>query len=310
MEISALSISLKISALWLECWNSLQDAFTALVFAGLIAEIFVVVVDWHEERVGFFDGILSPPKDPGISKLIFGLTGAMLVAVGVGGELWTHQRATIVEDDMQVAVGKLVAFADNEAGVAISGAGEANERASKNEREAARLRGEAESEKSARAKLEAVIQPRELKYPWALRYSCRKFGGHAIQVTSYALDAEGWRLGQEIISVLRNCTPFVLDNTSSISVMGGFETGVRVSGPDNEKLLKDSLSDALSQEHLLSSDNSSAGAPKASMQLGGILPDSKIVTVMVGVKPLPITTSPDQPVGQRNETIIRHKKNK
>ena len=241
------------------------------------------------------------------------LVGWLLVVGGIVGEGIAESYVSKADGLIQTFNDILLssserdsALAQQRASKAILDAGKANERASKNEREAAQLRKEAEHERLGRLKLEALIQPRELKYPWALTYACRSFRGHAVQVASYAADAEAWRLSQQIIDALKNGQIFVIDRTSSFMVMGGFEVGVRVRGPDSEKRLKDAIFEALSEEKLIRTDDTGP-EPQAIMQVGGIEPDTKVLTILVGVKPFSQATEIKVESERQSNTTKRQK---
>lgn len=132
-------------------WSSLDgwlDLWSSLVVFGVAVELFVLVIEYRHELHEFRRGIVRPPDKPSLSLLLWGFLGAALVVLGVAGELAVHFKAGKVETDMRGATTSLVAIVN---GKAV----DANERASANEKEAARFRSEA-------AELQAVIQPRDL----------------------------------------------------------------------------------------------------------------------------------------------------
>lgn len=212
------------------------------------------------------------------------LVGWIFIVFGVAGEgmaeglvSWADGLTQTFNDILLTDAQHESALAWSRASKAISDAGSANERASENERKAARLEKEAEAEKLARVKLEALIQPRDLQDPWVLTYACRPFPGHPVQVVSYAMDAEAWRLSQQIIKAFWNCNIFPQDMTSSVMRLGGFETGVSVNGTESEKQLTYAIRGALGLENLIPQN-----APVSKLSSQG-----QMVIILVGVKPLP-----------------------
>jgi hypothetical protein len=115
----------------------------------------VICIEYRHEQKAFNRGIIRPPDKPNVWLFVFGILGAGLVAIGVAGEFWIHVKAGKLEADMREANRQLVALVD--------------ERASKNEREAAKLRKaaaglekQAEDERMARAELEDRVAWRRL----------------------------------------------------------------------------------------------------------------------------------------------------
>jgi hypothetical protein len=112
-----------------------------------------------------------------------------------------------------------------------------------NEKEAARLGNLAEAERLERMKLEAAVVPRSLtlEQQKLIAAAVQTFRGHAVLVSSYALDGEGAALAGQIIAALQSGGVKVADNRSSILVTGGFEGGIHVRGPDTEQDFVSSL---------------------------------------------------------------------
>jgi hypothetical protein len=214
-------------------------------------------------------------------------------------QFFASRQATALRranDAVFAALNYEAAQARKDAGLASDRAGQADERASKNEKEAARLRALAETERLERVKLEAVVAPRSLSLSQQRMIAsvCEKFHGHGVMVSSYGMDGEAAALAMQIISALKAAKIVVADARSSITVAGGFEDGVHVRGPDAELDFITALGAALSSIGKLKvSINDPQPRVGAAMGGGGqsFPPGTVFVTVMVGVKPLPILES-------------------
>ena len=156
-------------------------------------------------------------------------------------------------------------------------AGDAIRAASNNEREAARLEKEAEHERLSRVKLEAQIQPRELTLAQQMDIAsaCKRFSGHTIEIRSYVLDGEGWRLAQEIKAALEVGGIHVSDLSSRRIEFGGFIVGVLIGGPAKEQGLIDTLKMSIG----------GIGKIILTEQTGTRMINEEVVTILVGVKP-------------------------
>lgn len=116
----------------LNCWEWFGYISTAIVFTGCVGE--------------FVAEFTSLPKTNEARSRLARLSLIVLI-LGIAGELLSTVRTSQLS-------GQLIANIEDRAGRAERNAGEANERASVNEREAAQLRLQVEQEKTARAKLE------------------------------------------------------------------------------------------------------------------------------------------------------------
>jgi hypothetical protein len=190
--------------------------------------------------------------------------------------------------------------ANEYAGIANVSAGKANERASKDEKEAARLEKEAEGERLARVKLEALIQPRDLRDPSTLTDACRPFHGHKVQVMTYLMDSEAWWLAQQIIMALGNGGIITIDRTSSIEVIGGAGLlGININGPSSETQLMNAIGKALDASNLIPHN------PPRWTSVPVSSPD--FVTILVGIKPLPEITDEAKPGQQQKANNSQQK---
>ena len=143
----------------LEAWLYL---WVALVVAGVVLEVGFVFWAYKEEREEYHRGTIRSPQKPRRGKLLFELLGAVLVAIGVAGELGVDVIAGRVHTDLRTNNGALIQLLEGVSASALSNAADANERASKNEKEAARLNKLAEDERTARVNIEARVSWRRL----------------------------------------------------------------------------------------------------------------------------------------------------
>jgi hypothetical protein len=234
---------------------------------------------------------------------IFIILGGILITLGVAGELFVQHLASGKETALRKANDQLFAQLNSEAaqarkdaGDAIESAAKADERASANEKESARLSKIAEAERLERIRLEAAVAPRGLTLDQQKRIAdeVQKFRRHAVLVSSYGLDGEASELAAQVISSLRSVGITVADARASIVVNGGFETGVHVRGPDVERAFVIALGNALSVVGKLRVATNDP-VPRTGGGIGGggqgFTPGSVYVTVFVGVKPQPILSN-------------------
>ena len=173
---------------WLKLW-------IACVVIGLLVEIPVVVAE-HFHKLG--------PESNKWRNLFFKLVGPLLIAIGVCGELGVHVKTVGVEGDLRIANHSVVALVNKQAG-------EATERASKNEKEAAYLRREAarlgklaEDERLARVQIEEKVAPRRLTLEQVKTVAgrLRSFSGQRISFFAFAGDSEIVAIGDDILKAL------------------------------------------------------------------------------------------------------------
>ena len=275
-------------------------AFTAIVAFGLfleLPEIWCETIESLKEifHCGNHEHRLSPWAK------IAGALGWLLIIVGVGGEC-------IAEGFLFKADGLVVKFDEIMLMDTTTKAGTALERAAmaelaarafqlqiaKANGRAAQLEKEAEAERLERAKLEAIIAPRSLTLDQQQKIAdiCRKFQGHAALVESYSTDAEASGLASQIIAVLHAAGVPVADDIATVMPVGGFETGVHVRAPNEEKDFASTIADALSSIGHLDVASPNDPLPKFSeISSGGEhFKDPKLpfVTITVGIKRVPI----------------------
>ena len=242
----------------LEFWLSLA---TGLVVLGLVLEYLFEIP--HAIRL---------LKRKWACKPLLIMLGGILITVGVAGELAVQFLASSEATALRKANDEAVA------GLNL---------------EAARLTAMAEAERLERIKLEAAVAPRSLSLDQQrlIASVCGKFHGHGVLVLSYGMDGEAAALALQIISALRAAKVVVADARSSIAVAGGFEDGVHIRGPDVERDFIATLGRALSSTGKLRvSINDPQPRLGAAMGGGGqSFPSGTVfVTVMVGVKPVPL----------------------
>lgn len=124
-----------------------------------------------------------------------------------------------------------------------------------------------------------------------IRKACSGFQYHLVRVVSYATDGEASQLAGQIIAVLKAAHINVADARGSQEVIGGFDIGVHIRGPEQESAFISCLSDALSTIGKLEVVKNDPPPKTGGMMLGGgqaFKPGTVFVTVMVGVKPVPV----------------------
>jgi hypothetical protein len=163
-------------------WSSLDawlNFWTVVVIVGVAVELAVILVEhWHSMQ-DFGRGIVHPPEKPSRWILAFGLLGAGLVGIGVGGEFWMHKKAGGVETEMRNASEELVAIANRDARLA-------EERA---------------------AKIEASMMLRRLSKEQgdALCAAIPKSVTDQVVVTSSSQDWEAFRYAQDFNEAIGRC---------------------------------------------------------------------------------------------------------
>jgi hypothetical protein len=253
-----------------------------LVCFGIVAE------GVFEGFVSRTDGLLQTFNDTLLTDTRFRAANAEAVATSFEYQI-ADAGARVKMAEAQVAS----ANAASKSAVAKVAAAQA--RVAEAEARAAEARSMAEAERLERIRLEALVAPRSLSLEQQrqIAEACRGFTGHRVLVSSYGLDGEGAVLGAQIITLLRTVlgNDNVLDDRASTVVVGGFELGVHVRGPDSERAFVSTLSAALSSIGGLQTFANDT-PPRGGAGIGGggaAFPQGTIyVSVMVGVKPIPI----------------------
>src|SRR5579862_6651144 len=116
MDESALKTlldNLEISRSSLQIWFYF---WTLLVVVGVALEVAFTVWEYLEDLHEFRRGTIHSPERPNVFLLVLGLLGAVLVAVGVSGELCIDVKAGHVETEIRKANELRVSLLSKEAG--------------------------------------------------------------------------------------------------------------------------------------------------------------------------------------------------
>jgi hypothetical protein len=138
-------------------WLLISGAVVALGCVLEVWETYVSLVSWWHGRSG------RPHKENEASwRIPIAALGLVLVILGVIGETVFEGLVSNSDASIRTHESDVLSRAEEAASTANQKAGDAYERASANEREAARLKKEAEDERMKRVELEKQIQPRHL----------------------------------------------------------------------------------------------------------------------------------------------------
>jgi len=140
------------------------------------------------------------------------------------------------------------------------------------------------------AKLRAALAPREISASQCegVVNALSAFAGRKAAVATYASDAEGSNLGAQIIICLLAAQMDVSRGLASIMPLGGFGSGIFVSGSDSE--LVQAIKAALTEKAGLAVSEGT-GLFAGNLTSGGAdTANAKAALVVVGVKPVPIPT--------------------
>ena len=216
----------------LEVWLTLM---TGLVVLGLVIEY------WYEIPEAISE--LKEGKE-GRWKPICTIIGAVLITIGVGGELVVQFKASAEGTDLRkandaISVGLKTAASEaiERAGKAVERASKADERAAANEKEAATLRKLAAEESLARVKIEKQLAPRTLSEAdretigKQLHSFASHFSGRKVTISSYSGDAEGIVFSLEIMDILTRAGIDVDPVIGRLIPVGLVNLGVKVTGP-------------------------------------------------------------------------------
>lgn len=210
LESAARSLESRSDALekWLLFW-------IILVVIGVVLELAVVITAYRHELSEFRRAVISTPDNPSIRMFVFEIFGAGLVAIGVAGEFGINVSSRTVETELRDKKSQLVALSQ-------VAAGEAVERAFKNEKEAAELKRKnlerqieilslrsrtARAEKEAAEDKLAFIRlqsPRQLTGEQQSRFreEAAKFKGTPFVVKGVAGDSDSVSLASLLINLL------------------------------------------------------------------------------------------------------------
>ncbi len=224
--MDALALSRKLDSLE-KSWSgldSLLNFWTLLVVAGVVIEVFVLVIEYRHEWKDFRRGTIHTPDKPSLLLFLLGMAGATLVAIGVAGEFRIHVEAGKIETDIRDNTRQLVSLADADAA-------KASERASKNEKDAAEIRLRAEH-------LAELLAWRTISKEQAVRLTknLAPFAGQRIDVFWYADDAEAEQFSNQLIEIFKGAKWDA--GFGKIIVYGKLLYGVKVDvGAENQEVI-------------------------------------------------------------------------
>src|SRR6266446_6656099 len=90
--------------------------WTCVVVVGVAMEVFSVIREYRQQLSDFKRGIVHPPEKPSISLFMLGLLGAVLVVIGISGELYVGAQIGKVETEIRTFNGLRAALLSKEAG--------------------------------------------------------------------------------------------------------------------------------------------------------------------------------------------------
>ena len=246
----------------LDSWGTWLSFFTLLVVVGLVLEYWYEVKKLATER-------------PFRWKAFQELLGAVLVTVGVAGELLIQFKSSKIETAIRDVNHKIEASLNKQAADATN---------------------LAEAEHLARVKLEQEIQPRYLTddQEEAIGGNLKRFAVRKLLIASQWIDAEAAQLAREIKSALNHAGIGIGDGfidqigaypqiAGSVFNGGGFSgtnihTGIEVWGTDRAAV--EATAQALRSIGKLGSVTT---PPQAESPFEAAVP----IAIMVGVKPVP-----------------------
>src|ERR1700722_19248811 len=212
-SIAALRSSIKDLESRSSSLESLLYFFVALVVIGVVLEVGFVAWEYRGDLEEYHRGTIRSPQDPNKWKLFIELLGAVLVAIGVTGELGVDVKSGTIQTDLRTKNGELVQLLEGVSSAAL-------ERA---------------------AELEAQIQPRALtkKQRDDIGAICSMLGQRRIDVFVTPGDLEGARLGGQIRASLSHCigTFTYFGHTPDDNI-----EGIQVAGPKSESLILGAIS--------------------------------------------------------------------
>ena len=250
---------------------------------GVAAEVWVILIDHRDDMKSWRRGVIRPPDKPERRKLALELVAAILITLGVFGELaiglvisQTNGELRAKNAQLRSKSDQLVALLNTEAGDARREAGEANERA---------------------AKLLVEIQPRRLSPSQEkdIAHLLKSYAGKIVSVATYHQDAEAMMLAVQIEEALGKANILVWDRIGTFGAMGmPLYLGVTVDTNSSDKKLASALCKALEAKGGLATTNAAVMFGQGSTMWlppsPKLPPDRKKATedafVFVGEKPI------------------------
>lgn len=166
----------------------------------------------------------------------------------------------------------------------------ANENAALANERAAGLAKETEALRAANLKLEEALAPRRItgEQRVALVEAFSKFSGHKVQVSSYALDAEGLLLGHALIEIMQEAGVSASGLTTVVPITT-LRAGIHVTAPNEAgRVVAHGIAAAIGQNTPLTvTYNPGIPTDEAEIELEGTGNLAKFAAlVLVGVKPV------------------------
>ncbi len=244
-------VAMRLAARWLaSIWDNSRSLEVASALSTFILIAGAVIEDWSKlKQIGILTAKwlmfrCNAFERCALKKLIFHSIGALLVVVGIAGELVFETRTFIVDDAASSAasieIGQLKVRADEleNGNLALrKQAGDAEERAANAEVQA--------------AKLLADIQPRRLSpnQEKEIADALKPYAGKVVGIATYQQDAEAMILGIQIANTLTKAKIIVWDRLGTFTATGTpLYVGVTIDAKGPNKELASVLSKALSKK--------------------------------------------------------------
>jgi len=266
----------------LESCSAKQDEvltyYIWFVVVGLVLEILLILDEYRSDYQAWKRSVISTPDKPTMGHLAFHLSGAVLITIGVAGELWIHTEAEKTNRDLVIANNALGAKKDRELDTVRSTAAEANLKAKGLETENLKLR--------------QLVQPRSLTDSQivAIRNALRKYAGKQIEIRSGSYNHEAFYFTQYLVRALALAGFEVNDRGGTdISSMAGRLSGMHVMHSADERDAAVAIREALVQFGGVDVKDIETRPVIASIQTPtGTIPDPKrYLYIYVFGRPLP-----------------------
>ena len=275
MDASALERAIKALESRSDSLDSWLTFWVTIVVVGVAVEVVVVIKEYFHARSEYRRGSIRSPDKPSLWDLLLELVGAVLVAIGVAGELGIDFKSAVVRNALRDANGKLVGLLNLEA-----------------------------------AKLRTAIAPRELTIEQQdlIGGALRKSSGKTVWLRSYRGDAEAKRLGVEIKQALTLARITAEDRLEEMYGDGPLLFGIEVTCAENalrsQRNFASSIISALSARDL--------GHLSVLPLSGFACPSDEITEIHIGIKPPTVevdgltTAGQSAPSGRLTQEAIAH----
>jgi hypothetical protein len=260
-------------------WDNLTALQAAAVISTLVLTIGAVIEYWGKIKhlalltLKWIFRKSTPFERCVLRKMAIYSLGPILVVLGIAGEVVFEGRTFIVEDRQEEQSRQTVGQLELKASANEKEAGQL-------EKDAERLREQAEAEHLARTKLEKEIQPRTIsesdrqKIADRLRQFAPSLKGRKVTIDSQIGDGETMLVALEMADILRRSgIEFDPSGMGRTSWVGAVFMGVRIIGPPSDK----AFISAFAKEIFIPLD-------KGVME--DMKPEYKDIRIDVGVKPI------------------------